>query len=53
MKRPTVDPNTALAAGGLVLLSIGLAIVSLALALSVVGVLLIGYAILPDQRRAE
>lgn len=56
MKRPTVDPNTALALAGLVLLALGLAIglppialLGPGAALAVPGALLIVYAVLPDR----
>jgi hypothetical protein len=50
MKRATVDPNTLLALAGLSALAFGLALIYLPAALCVVGVLLIAYAILPDQK---
>lgn len=56
MKRPAIDPNTALALVGLVALALGLAIglppVALfgpGAALAVPGSLLIVYAVLPDR----
>ena len=49
MKRVTVDPNTALALAGLVVLALGLALIFLPAAFVAVGVLLILYAILPDR----
>lgn len=45
-----VDQNTAVALVGLALLGIGLALFSVAVALAVVGALLLGYAVLPDQK---
>lgn len=51
MKRLAVDQNTALAIAGLVVLAIGLALIFLPAAFVAVGVLLIVYAILPDQSK--
>lgn len=49
MKRPNVDPNTALALIGLIALAIGLALIYPPAAFVAVGGLLLVYAILPDQ----
>ena len=53
MKALRVDPDTALAIGGLTVLAAGLALVSVPLALIVVGTLVLVYAILPDRGGAK
>jgi hypothetical protein len=49
VKRPAVDPNTALALVGLAALAFGIGLVFLPAAFVVVGGLLLVYSILPDQ----
>ena len=53
MKSLRIDPDTALAVGGLTVLPAGLALVSIPLALIVVGALVLIYAILPDRGGAQ
>jgi hypothetical protein len=53
MKRLPIDSNTLIAVIGLAALAAGLALVSLPLALVVVGALFIVYAVLPDRGGAS